>query len=52
MAYGTLQSWLPVILCNLAFSIGGASYIYRYTFTENGIIISQEKTGEVVAFRR
>lgn len=52
MAYGTLQSWSTVILCNLAISIGGASYIYTYAFTENGTIISQEKTGEVVAFRR
>ncbi len=35
-----------------SFSIGGASSVYRYTFAENGTMISQEKTGEFVDFRR
>ncbi|HCS75170.1 MAG TPA: hypothetical protein DIW17_15010 [Clostridiales bacterium] len=35
-----------------AFSIVGASYVYRYTFDENGVILSQEKTGEVEKFFR
>lgn len=33
-----------------AFSIAGTSYVFRYTFDENGILISQEKTGETVGF--
>mgnify|MGYP000849545663 FL=1 len=35
-----------------AFTIFGASYVYRYTFDENGTILSQEKTGEIVRFMR
>ncbi|MDD4494263.1 MAG: hypothetical protein PHV32_07935 [Eubacteriales bacterium] len=35
-----------------SFTIGGSSYIYRYTFDKNGTILSQDKTGEVSAFRR
>lgn len=35
-----------------SFSIGGASYIYQYTFDVNGQLLNQEKTGEVVDFRR
>jgi hypothetical protein len=35
-----------------AFTIGGASYVYRYTFDENGTILSQEKTGEIAQFLR
>ena len=35
-----------------AFTIGGASYVYRYTFDENGTILSQEKTDEIVRFMR
>ncbi|MDD4679841.1 MAG: hypothetical protein PHP79_02975 [Clostridia bacterium] len=35
-----------------AFTIGGASYVYRYTFDENGVMLSQEKTEEVKRFLR
>lgn len=35
-----------------AFTIGGASYVYRYIFDENGTILNQEKTGEVTGFYR
>jgi len=35
-----------------AFTIGGASHVYRYTFDENGTILSQEKTDEIVRFMR
>ncbi|HBN82804.1 MAG TPA: hypothetical protein DDZ89_03070 [Clostridiales bacterium] len=35
-----------------SFTIGGASYVYRYVFDKNGTLLSQEKTGEVVNFRR
>lgn len=35
-----------------AFSIVGASYVYRYTFDENGGILSQEKTEEIEKFFR
>ncbi len=35
-----------------SFSIGGESYVYRYAFDSNGKIISQEKTGEIVQFRK
>ncbi|HAN21905.1 MAG: hypothetical protein A2Y15_06135 [Clostridiales bacterium GWF2_36_10] len=35
-----------------SFTIGGASYVYRYTFDVTGKIISQEKTGEVLNFIR
>jgi len=34
------------------FSIGGTSYVFRYTFDANGRLVSQEKTGEVVDYRR
>lgn len=35
-----------------SFTIGGFSYIYRYTFDDNGNLISQEKTNEIADFRR
>ncbi len=35
-----------------SFGIGGTSYIFRYTFDVDGKLISQEKTGETVIFRR
>ena len=35
-----------------SFTIGGASYVYLYTFGEDGALVSREKTGEVVDFRR
>ena len=35
-----------------SFSIGGVSYVYKYAFDSNGKIISQEKTGEIVQFRK
>ena len=33
-----------------AFSIMGTSYVFRYTFDESGILMSQEKTDEIVNF--
>ncbi len=35
-----------------SFTIGGTSYVFRYTFDSNGRLVSQEKTGEVVNYRR
>ena len=35
-----------------SFTIGGTSYVYRYTFDNGGALISQEKTGEVADYRR
>ena len=35
-----------------AFTIGGTSYVFRYAFDSSGILISQEKTGEIVYFSR
>ncbi len=35
-----------------SFSIGGTSYVFRYTFDDTGALIGQEKTGEVVNYRR
>lgn len=35
-----------------AFSIGGACYVYKHTFGENGNLISSERTGEVCSFMR
>ena len=35
-----------------SFSIGGTSYVFRYTFDTIGELVSQEKTGEVVDYRR
>jgi len=35
-----------------SFSIGGKSYVFRYTFDPAGRLVSQEKTGEVVNYRR
>lgn len=35
-----------------AFTIGGTCYVYRYTFGENGVLISQEKTDQVINFGR
>ncbi len=39
-------------LCTSSFTIAGVSHIYRYTFNSDGTILSQEKTGEYVDFRR
>ena len=39
-------------LATSSFTIGGASYIYRYVFDESGKIMGIEKTGEVTVFRR
>lgn len=39
-------------LATSAFTIAGASSIYEYVFDNNGILLSQEKTGEVVDFMR
>lgn len=33
-------------------SIGGTSYVYRYTFDRTGNLVSQEKTGQVTQFAR
>ncbi|MGM9642402.1 MAG: hypothetical protein ACI3XI_04250 [Eubacteriales bacterium] len=35
-----------------SFTIGGTNYVFRYAFDTSGLLISQEKTGEVVNFRR
>ncbi len=35
-----------------SYSIGGTSYVFRYTFDSIGGLVSQEKTGEVVNFER
>lgn len=35
-----------------AFTIGGTSYVFRYAFDSTGILVSQEKTDEIVAFSR
>lgn len=35
-----------------AFTIGGTCYVYRYTFGENGVLISREKTDQVKNFGR
>lgn len=35
-----------------SFTIGGTSYVFRYTFDSTGMLVSQEKTGEVVDYRR
>lgn len=35
-----------------SFTIGGTSYIYRYTFGKDGIIMNQEKTGQTAVYRR
>ena len=35
-----------------SFTIGGTSYVFRYAFDTSGLLISQEKTDEVVNFRR
>jgi hypothetical protein len=35
-----------------SFTIGGTSYVFRYAFDTSGLLISQEKTNEVVNFRR
>lgn len=34
------------------FSIGGTSYVFRYTFDSAGRLVSQEKTGEVTPYCR
>lgn len=35
-----------------SFTIGGTCYVFRYTFDDNGKLISQEKTDEVTDYRR
>lgn len=35
-----------------SFTIGGTSYVFRYTFDAARELVSQEKTGEVVDYRR
>ena len=35
-----------------AFTIGGTSYVFQYTFGESGDLISQEKTGEITEYYR
>ena len=35
-----------------SFTIGGTCYVYRYTFDELGMLVSQEKTGEITNYRR
>ena len=35
-----------------SFTIGGTSYVFRYTFDKSGLLMSQEKTEEVVDFRK
>jgi hypothetical protein len=35
-----------------AFTIGGASYVYRYTFDQDGRLLERVKTDEVVDFYR
>ncbi len=35
-----------------AFSIGGTSCVYRYTFDKTGTLVNQEKTGQVTQFSR
>lgn len=35
-----------------SFTVGGASYVYRYVFDTTGKLLSQEKTDEIVPFRR
>lgn len=35
-----------------SFTIGGTSYVFRYAFDTSGLLMSQEKTEEVVNFRR
>lgn len=35
-----------------SFTIGGTSYVFRYTFDDAGALISQEKTGEITDYRR
>ncbi len=35
-----------------SFTIGGTSYVYQYTFDDSGLLISQEKTGEIADYRR
>ncbi len=35
-----------------SFTIGGTSHVFRYTFNNAGLLISQEKTGEITNYRR
>lgn len=35
-----------------AFTIGGSCYVFRYTFDSAGMLVSQEKTGEITSFCR
>ncbi len=35
-----------------AFSFAGSSYVYQYTFNGCGLLLSQEKTGEIANFNR
>lgn len=35
-----------------SFTIGGTSYVFRYSFDALGLLMSQEKTDEIVNFRK
>ncbi len=35
-----------------SFTIGGSSYVFRYTFNALGELVSQKKTGEITGYRR
>ena len=35
-----------------SFTIAATCYVFRYTFDGTGLLISQEKTGEITGFRR
>ncbi len=35
-----------------SFTIGGTVYVYRYTFDSNGVLVSEEDTGQRALFRR
>ena len=35
-----------------SFTIGGTTYVYRYTFDSNGVLVNEEDTGQRALFRR
>ncbi len=35
-----------------SFTIGGTSYVFRYTFDDTGSLVGKEKTGELAIYRR
>ncbi|MBR3716089.1 MAG: hypothetical protein IKM18_09290 [Clostridia bacterium] len=35
-----------------SYTIGGTCHVFRYTFNSSGLIVNQEKTGEITAFRK